>query len=180
MKKISILVLVFFFSCISLGFTAPLSREQISDILSIPKGERPAPEAYLSHEYITNHLDKFRGGISFVMTTGSFARYVLWSDMVGRVDGCFVMPKDICDEIEREAQGDLEIWATKLSFSPGYFYGGLVRLDITDFADLRIRIPSGNESGANDLWIPGGYTIGSIPEAVVDQIPKTRITFRFL
>ena len=31
-----------------------------------------------------------------------------------------------------------------------------------------IRIPSGNEGGANSQWIPGGYTNDGVPEAVMD------------
>ena len=38
--------------------------------------------------------------------------------------------------------------------------------DPADFDNL--RIPSGNEGGANDQWIPGGFTSGGVPEAVVD------------
>jgi hypothetical protein len=31
---------------------------------------------------------------------------------------------------------------------------------------------NGKEKGANDLWKPGGYTVGGYPEAVIDQIPS--------
>jgi len=31
-------------------------------------------------------------------------------------------------------------------------------------------MPSGNEAGANEFWIPGGKTSGRILEATVDQI----------
>jgi len=32
-------------------------------------------------------------------------------------------------------------------------------------------MPSGNEIGAWDgLWVPGGFTKGGIPEAVIDQV----------
>jgi len=31
-------------------------------------------------------------------------------------------------------------------------------------------MPSGNEVGANEFWIPGGVTSGGILEATVDQI----------
>lgn len=51
--------------------------------------------------------------------------------------------------------------------------GGLVRIDIKDVTDLNLRIPSGNEYGANSHWIPGGYTEGGVPEAISDLIPNT-------
>ena len=36
-----------------------------------------------------------------------------------------------------------------------------------------ISLPSGNEMGANNNWIPGGYTSGGIPEAVVYDLDNT-------
>ena len=36
-----------------------------------------------------------------------------------------------------------------------------------------LKIPSGNERGVDEkLWIPGGYTRGGTPEAVVDLSHK--------
>lgn len=35
-----------------------------------------------------------------------------------------------------------------------------------------LRMPSGNEAGANEHWIPGGYLPTGIPEAVID-IPSS-------
>lgn len=51
----------------------------------------------------------------------------------------------------------------------GLDYGSLgnspVRIDISNPSDL--RIPSGNELGANSQWLPGGFTAGGIPEATI-------------
>jgi len=35
---------------------------------------------------------------------------------------------------------------------------------------LNLRIPSGNEAGANSHWIPGGKTDGGVLEAITDLI----------
>jgi hypothetical protein len=35
-------------------------------------------------------------------------------------------------------------------------------------------MPSGNETGANSLWMPGGKTSGGVPEAITDIIPLDR------
>ena len=51
---------------------------------------------------------------------------------------------------------------------------GLVRIDVDNVSDLNIRVPSGNKATANDLWIPGGYTSGGVPEAITDTIPLDR------
>jgi len=45
----------------------------------------------------------------------------------------------------------------------------LVRVDIPNPKELNIRIPSGNEAGANDLWIPGGKLPSGDLEAVIDS-----------
>ncbi|MFY9307573.1 MAG: hypothetical protein WAQ28_00850 [Bacteroidia bacterium] len=42
------------------------------------------------------------------------------------------------------------------------------RIDINNPSGL--RMPSGNEPGANEFWIPGGKTSGGIFEVTVDQI----------
>ena len=47
-----------------------------------------------------------------------------------------------------------------------------MRIDIENIDGLNLRIPSGNELGANEYWIPGGKTDGGIPEAVTDLIKK--------
>jgi len=44
-----------------------------------------------------------------------------------------------------------------------------VRVDIDNPAN--VRIPDGNELGANAQWVPGGKTSGGIPEATIDRVP---------
>lgn len=183
LKKFFIVVCLLIFSASTVFAAVPLSPQQMQDILATPKGERPAPETYLSKSYIEKHLKKFSKGLSIVTSVHSFEKYMLYADLIGREDStCFVMPKNVCDAIEKEAGGNIAIWERKLSFDPGYFasQGGLVRIDILNFSDLHLRIPDGNEAGANEYWLPGGYTVGDTPEAVTDRIPKKRITVRFL
>ncbi len=157
---------------------APLTAEQVQEILAAPKGERPDPATYLDKKYMQRHLKQFRQGVSFVMGLDNYVMYVLTRKSIGREDGsCFVMPKIVCDDIAKKARGDISVYEQALGFEPGYFqgHGGLVRIDVTEVADLHVRIPSGNEAGANAYWLPGGYTSGGVPEAVSDLIPKARI-----
>jgi len=50
-----------------------------------------------------------------------------------------------------------------------------VRIDVERPSGL--RMPSGNEIGANNNWIPGGRTSGDISEATVSQInPETYVS----
>ena len=157
---------------------APLTEEQVQEILATPKGERPDPSAYLDKKYICRHLKEFRSGVSFVMGLDNYVMFVVARKFIGREDNsCFVMPKTVCDDIAKAANGNLAVYEQALGFEPGYFrgHGGLVRINVLDVADLHIRIPSGNEAGANAWWLPGGYTSGGVPEAVSDLIPKSRI-----
>lgn len=48
----------------------------------------------------------------------------------------------------------------------------LLLIVVPDAEKLNVRIPDGNEAGANDMWIPGGYTSGGEAEAIVDPIPE--------
>ncbi|MCH5597970.1 hypothetical protein [Niabella ginsengisoli] len=57
------------------------------DILTIPKGERPLPETYLSANYIQQHLKEFEGGVTKISASPP-------SGSVGPLSGTFVMPKN--------------------------------------------------------------------------------------
>jgi len=139
---------------------AGLTQTQIDDIIRIPKGQRPNPNTYLTQEYIDQHLDMFRGG-----ATKFYAKAP--TGTVGPPEGTFVMPSSIADDLIKQADGDVRILEELLGFDSGYLGDRPVRIDISNPSGL--RIPSGNELGSNEYWIPGGYTSGGIPEAIIDQ-----------
>lgn len=147
----------------------------IDKIVSIPKGSRPDPTTYLSKEYIDKHLSQFDDGLSAIQTEWADGRYSETNGFVGVPDDntLFVMPKKYCDEVVSRANGNISIIEKELGFPNGYFSdgGGLVKIDCDDITGLNLRIPSGNETGANSLWLPGGYTSGNVPEAISDIIP---------
>lgn len=176
-----ILVLLVTFFSFSTTTAKSLTIEKAVQITAMEKGTRPNPKTYLLKKYIRNHLKKFRAGVSIVMGLESYNKYVVTAEKIGRADGCFVMPKYICDELDDKFNGDIARYEKALSFTEGYFsaQGGLVRIDIFEIDDLNLRMSSGNEEGANSYWLPGGFTIGGIPEAVIDPIPKNRIKIRF-
>jgi hypothetical protein len=56
-----------------------------------------------------------------------------------------------------------------LGLPDGYFNDFHVfRVDIPDPENYNLRMPSGNEAGANEYWLPGGLSPEGMPEAVVD------------
>ncbi|MEN9835213.1 MAG: hypothetical protein RL011_1406 [Pseudomonadota bacterium] len=44
----------------------------------------------------------------------------------------------------------------------------MVRVDIANPRNRGLRIPSGNEAGANELWLPGGLLPNKNSEAILD------------
>ncbi|WP_051685505.1 pre-toxin TG domain-containing protein [Clostridium sp. KNHs205] len=157
------------------GLKSGLTQSQIDDIVNIPKGSRPEPSTYLNQDYIDTHLAQFDDGVSVIQTDWAYSRYSETNGFVGVPDDntLFVMPKNYCDDVITRANGNISIIEKELGFPNGYFSdgGGLIRIDTDNVSGLNIRIPSGNETGANKLWIPGGNTSGGVPEAITDTIP---------
>jgi len=146
---------------------AEIAQVLIDQIVLIPNGLRPEPSAYLSQDYIASHLAQFKDGvtrISALAPTGS----------LGRLDGTFVMPKAIADKLIAKADGDIAKFEQLLGLAPGYLGINPVRIDIPSPSGL--RMPSGNEVSANYQWLPGGYTSGGIPEAIIDQVKPNMYT----
>jgi hypothetical protein len=105
------------------------------------------------------------------MPTQSFERYGL-----GNIDGTsFVVPKGEADSLIAAAGGDNVMIERALGLPEGFFDDGgeLVRIDITDPESYGLRMPSGNEAGANQMWLPGGLLPDGSAEAIIDggQIP---------
>ncbi|WP_244229030.1 T7SS effector LXG polymorphic toxin, partial [Streptococcus suis] len=160
---------------------AGIDQKVINEIILTNKGLRPNPRTYLSPEYMNRHLSQFDDGISIIQTDFAYSRFTESNGFVGVPDDntLFVLPKKYADEIALQSEGDLTVWEEALGFKKGYFSnsGGLVKIDVTDVDDLNLRIPDGNEFGANELWQPGGRTYpGYTLEAVTDVIPNELTT----
>ena len=129
----------------------------------------------MSQKYIDAYLAQFDDGVSVIQTEWAYNQYSKTNGFVGVPDdnSLFVMPKNYCDDVIARANGNISIIEKKLGFPEGYFRdgGGLIRIDAPNTPELNIRIPSGNEAGANKLWIPGGKTSGGVPEAITNTIP---------
>ena len=131
------------------------------EALSKPKGSRPDPSTYLSKEYIAEHLKKFEEGVTKITSydpTGS----------IGPPGGTFVLPKSQADALIKQANGDARKLEELLGLKEGDLGSSPFRIDVNKPSGL--KMPSGNEVGANEHWIPGGRTSGGIFEATVNQI----------
>ena len=145
----------------------PIIRKRLDDIVAMPKGSRPDPATYLSPGYISNQLAKFQGGVTKIKANRP-------TGTEGPPGGTFVMPKSEADRIIAQAGGDVRKLEQLLGLNPGSLGNAPVRVDIANPTGL--RMPSGNEPGANSLWKPGGFTSGRIPEAVIDRVPVGNYT----
>lgn len=153
-----------------------LDEATIARIKAMPKGSRPDPSTYMSQEAIDEHLAKFDDGAS---------RFTLKSSLdkngPAQKDGTsFVMPKSEADNLLHSAGGDKQVLEQSLGLPEGQLDGNtLVRIDVADPKSLGLKIPSGNEAGANSQWIPGGLLPSGNSEAIIDlgnANPSTYVT----
>jgi hypothetical protein len=143
----------------------PLDQATKDRIKAIPKGQRPDPSTYMTPDQINEHLAKFDKGASRFMTQGNLTKYG-----PSQRDGTsFMMPSSEADAVLAKANGDPEKLEDALGLPRGTLNNNpLVRVDVPSPRQLGLRVPSGNEAGANDLWIPGGKLPDGTSEAVLD------------
>lgn len=147
-----------------------LTDERRDEILAMERGTRPDPSEYLSPEYIERHLEKFDDGASRFMPQENFDKYG-----IAQRDGTsFVMPTREINDLMEATKGDPRAMEQALGWPEGYLdKHKVLRIDIPDPQTYNLRIPSGNEAGANELWVPGGMLPGDFSEGVIDgrEIP---------
>ena len=87
---------------------------------------------------------------------------------IGQRDGTtFVFPTSEIDSLI--TKGDFAAIEGAIGLPDGYFNDFHVfRVDIPDPENYNLRMPSGNEAGANEYWLPGGLLPEGMPEAIVD------------
>ncbi|TAE70594.1 MAG: hypothetical protein EAZ85_11800 [Bacteroidetes bacterium] len=140
-------------------------------IKSITKGCRPEPSVYLSQKCIDKHLKKFSEGASFFIPKDVLDRF--GRKILGRNDGQFVIPTKEMNRLIKKSKGSLTYIETELGIPAGAWKDKIIiRIDILELSELNIRLPNGNEAGANELWIPGGKLPKGYSEAVVNPIPE--------
>ncbi|GAB4023619.1 hypothetical protein [Spirosoma koreense] len=141
-------------------------------VLALPKGRRPDPAVYLQPSYLTFQLSLFKNGASYLVTKKALDDY--GRELLGYPDNTqFVMAKPEMDAMLIKTAKNVASIEAELGIPTGSWQGKpLVRIDIPDPVELHVRLPSGNEMGANALWLPGGKLPTGYSEAVVDRIPK--------
>ena len=144
---------------VGINTAVKLDQITIDGILSTGKGLRPDPATYLSRDFINSHLAQFDSGVTKLSSSAP-------SGVVGPPGGTFVIPKSLADSLITQSGGNVTELERLLSLKSGTLGTNPVRIDIPSPKGL--RIPSGNELGANKQWLPGGFTGGGIPEAIIN------------
>lgn len=144
-----------------------------SEVVGWGKGDRPDPTEYLDKDYIQQHLDQFADGASRIYVSDSLHT---WGP--GNRGTTFVFPTAELQNILDETGGNARDLAVRLGLDPTDFLdkkGNPLEVELRHFSPDELsglRMPSGNEGGANAQWIPGGDLPTGVPEAVID-IPET-------
>lgn len=150
----------------STGGKTKIPKDKFDEIVNTPKGSRPDPSTYMSKADIDAHLKPFRdtGAVRFTSKDGIKAY-----GTVGNPNGCFAIPRSEFDAVMKRTGGDLGKVEQELGLDPGTLTSGDAVIAYIKPEDLRgLRVPDGNEGGANKQWIPGGYTSGGVPEATIN------------
>ncbi len=147
-------------------------KEVFENVLQKPIGQRSLPETYLSPTYISNELARYEDGATKIVLKSNYDRWGL-----GQTDGTsFVMPKSEADRLLNSVGSDPIKIADALGLSRDTVKGSsLIRVDILNPKQAGLRLPSGNEAGANSNWIPGGKLPGGSSEAVIDVNSKLKV-----
>jgi hypothetical protein len=147
-----------------------LPKSKIDEIVAIPKPYRPNPRTYKTKAEIEAHLKPFleSGAVRFT-SRAAYGKY----GTIGPSDGTYVVSLDEFKSIMERTKGDLPQVERILGLDAGTLGNADTMVVHIAPGDLDgLRMPDGNEAGANSHWLPGGVTSGGVPEATVNA-PKS-------
>lgn len=149
------------------GSRLGVAPETLRAVADAGRGKRPDVSTYMTVAQQARHLANFDGGIVRVTSRSAIATH----GTLGPPGGFVSSLKDF-RAIMAEAKGDLSVVERRLSLDPGTLKNDNTLIAVIERKDAAsLRVPSGNESGANSRWTPGGYTSQNTAEAVMD-FPK--------
>ncbi len=144
-------------------------------IIKMTKGTRPDPSNYLKVRYMKRHLRQFKRKASFLIPADILDKF--GRETLGRNDGQFVMSAKDMNKLLKKAKGNIDLLEYELGIpNQSWHHRKIIRIDINRPKTLHLRLPNGNEAGANELWIPGGKLPNGYRESVIDPIPLGKYT----
>ncbi|MFU2164942.1 hypothetical protein ACMZ6Z_09250 [Streptococcus pluranimalium] len=90
----------------------------------------------------------------------------------------YVFPVEYLDTIVQSSGGDITYLERNLGLEIGSLGENPVIMKVKQGNYSDLSIPSGNEFGANDQWIPGGKLPTGIPEAVIDPVSIEKVEIK--
>ncbi len=141
------------------------TQDVFQKVIQQPIGSRLSPEEYLNPTFVSQELARYDNGATKIVLKSNFDKWGL-----GQTDGtAFVIPKAEADQLIKSVGSDPVKLADALGLPRSALDGNsLIRIDIPNPRTAGLRLPSGNEAGANSNWIPGGKLPGGASEAVID------------
>ena len=125
-------------------------------------------------------MKKFEKGAACIMRRDHFENYEHDPNLTDK----FISTKQDIEILLKEANGNIEYLKTRLGITDKNYPKNLDGIYVIHFTPQQVKnasIPSGNESGANKFWIPGGNTASEnaigIPEIVIDCTHLPRGSF---
>jgi hypothetical protein len=106
----------------------------------MPKGKRPSPETYTAPDAMHVHRALFEAGAAKVVPHAP-------QGAIGPPQGTFVLPKTYVAQAIKDSGGDVRKLEQLLGLEKGYLGENPVLVEVTKPSGL--RMPSGNEPGAN-------------------------------
>jgi hypothetical protein len=146
-----------------------IKPEKVQELLDLKKAgkELPDPSTYMTKRQIAAHLAKFDDGIVRITSRQAFQKY----GTIGPTPG-FSFPKSELSALIKQTGGDLSMIEKKLGLDAGTLSAKDTMIVVIERKSAKdLSMPSGNERGANDFWLPGGITSGGISEATL-SLPK--------
>jgi RHS repeat-associated protein len=120
-----------------------------------------------------SHRGVFKDGASFFITRSGLNRVKAGgTGKIGRPDGLFVMTRKEANSL---ARADLTTIKKRLGIPKKYWNEPLFRVDVPKSEMNNLRLPTGEEAGANAHFKPGGYTSGGALEAVIDPVDASAV-----
>ncbi len=161
-----------------------LTAAKITEIRNLPKPDykngqemnreihKPDPKTYLKPEYIEKHLEPFeRTGCFKIQRTDPTGPNDLYDGNIGHSSGVFVTSGEDMKKAVLESGGNVRKMERIFGLEEGSLGNNPTIISFDDPKNL--RIPDGNEIGADrNKYIPGGFTCGNQPEAVIDPVSR--------
>ncbi|MCB9018526.1 MAG: fibronectin type III domain-containing protein [Prevotellaceae bacterium] len=138
----------------------------------------PTPIEIWGKAFFDEHLLRFNEGVS-CLKLNSTRKY----NTLGNSE-LFVIPKSEMDKLLLKTNGDISLIEKELGIPEGAWKDEiakskdkLIRVDIIDKTLIKnLRMSSGMEGSANNLWIPGGKTPEGWSEAVIESVEWSKIS----